>query len=326
VGKFNIPLVYLDLNHFIALAKELKSGQETYLSRLRRLADAKIAAFPFSWLHMMEILAVGDPQQRRDIGEAIKLLCNRLVIRDYDTVLNMEISNILIDRYKLSQEKFPLPMAALGIGYLESMGHVHLDSSKGRAIDPVKAAEIEEFCWNLLLSEGALDTTFEQLGIPKMASGGPHHEELIQATERTRKEHQGKNPAQAEREYVLTMGGTMFKRFNECATNLNILQNGLHPVMPEEFRSVEFLSSVPLIDSWASLYFHLYHKDTTRPVKVNHLYDVSYLAVAVPYCDVIVCDKEMAHVIRSSKLDKKYGTTIHPRLPEAVVYLEKVTG
>ena len=67
---------------------------------------------------------------------------------------------------------------------------------------------------------------------------------------------------------------------------------------------------------------YLYH-DANRPVKVNHVYDIAHLAVALPYCDVVVCDKEMEHVVKQFKLDQRYGTSVFSNLDDALDYLEK---
>ncbi|MGO8945165.1 MAG: hypothetical protein ACLQJ7_16010 [Syntrophobacteraceae bacterium] len=59
-----------------------------------------------------------------------------------------------------------------------------------------------------------------------------------------------------------------------------------------------------------------------RDITVKNLYDLGHLAVAVPYCDVVVADKAMAHLLRFRGLAKKYGTIVHKNMRKAVEKLE----
>ena len=60
------------------------------------------------------------------------------------------------------------------------------------------------------------------------------------------------------------------------------------------------------------------HLTLEREVLTGHL------SVAIPYCDVVVCDKKMSDVVRRSGLDKRYGTTVFANLEKAVEYLESL--
>jgi hypothetical protein len=77
-----------------------------------------------------------------------------------------------------------------------------------------------------------------------------------------------------------------------------------------------------LIHVWSELHLYLYHKNNEMKVEVNDLYDIGHLTVAIPYCDVVVCDKKMASVVISSGLDKTYNTKVFGDLSKAVDFLE----
>lgn len=54
-----------------------------------------------------------------------------------------------------------------------------------------------------------------------------------------------------------------------------------------------------------------YLRDKRKSIKVNHFYDIFHLANAIPYCDYVICDKEMAHISNNElKLNEKYGCKI----------------
>lgn len=52
-------------------------------------------------------------------------------------------------------------------------------------------------------------------------------------------------------------------------------------------------------------------RDGFKSIRVNHFYDIFHLSNAIPYCDYVICDKEMAHLCRNElKLNKEFGTII----------------
>jgi len=54
------------------------------------------------------------------------------------------------------------------------------------------------------------------------------------------------------------------------------------------------LSAIPTINMQAKLNLFLYYKNLQAKVEVNDLMDIMHLSVAVPYCDVVVCDQKNA--------------------------------
>jgi len=50
--------------------------------------------------------------------------------------------------------------------------------------------------------------------------------------------------------------------------------------------------------------------NTTRSFDKNDYKDISFLATAVPYCDVVVTEKFWTSLIKSNKLDQKFNTSV----------------
>ena len=48
----------------------------------------------------------------------------------------------------------------------------------------------------------------------------------------------------------------------------------------------------------------------------NHVQDINALASTLPYCDVVVTDREMTSLVRRAKLDERLGTTVLHRLED----------
>ena len=52
------------------------------------------------------------------------------------------------------------------------------------------------------------------------------------------------------------------------------------------------------------------HKNPQHSWTNNHIHDIHALASTLPYCNVVVTDREMAALVRSSKLDQRLGATV----------------
>ena len=52
------------------------------------------------------------------------------------------------------------------------------------------------------------------------------------------------------------------------------------------------------------------HRNAHHPWTNNHIHDIHALASTLPYCDVVVTDREMAALVRRSKLDQRLGTIV----------------
>ncbi len=153
---FLMPIVYLDLNHWINMAKEIKKGGSPLFDRLASLSQRKKIAIPASGVLLMELLAVKNPDQREDVGAVIKRLTDRFIIRDFDSVLHMEVANAVAEHYG-DIRRISLPAMAFGVGYLEAFGHVKLEYPEGSQVDPQEAAKMLDHYWNIIESSSALD-------------------------------------------------------------------------------------------------------------------------------------------------------------------------
>ena len=78
----------------------------------------------------------------------------------------------------------------------------------------------------------------------------------------------------------------------------------------------EFLESMPSRRVATMLQFH-YLKDVGKHWKINDLRDNVALSQAIPYCDIVVTDKEVWHVaVNQAHLDREFGTAILRRLTD----------
>ena len=64
------------------------------------------------------------------------------------------------------------------------------------------------------------------------------------------------------------------------------------------------------------------HKNPNHRWKNNHIHDINALAVTLPYCDLVLTDREMAAFVTRSQLDQRLGTMVLHDLRDLVGILD----
>lgn len=64
------------------------------------------------------------------------------------------------------------------------------------------------------------------------------------------------------------------------------------------------------------------HRNARHQWKNNHVHDIHALAATLPHCDIVVTDREMASMVRRSKLDRRVGTTVLDQLEDLADHLD----
>lgn len=89
---------------------------------------------------------------------------------------------------------------------------------------------------------------------------------------------------------------------------------------PEAFR--RFTDSMPSSDVHISLVTAAHRNPQTRWTS-NDIFDIDALAVAVPYCDVVVTEKHARHVLSAAGLPARAGTEVFATPDELVTWLDR---
>ena len=94
------PVVYLDLNHWISLAKAAVGHMQgeslkDALNRCRAAASSGSATFVLAGAHYFEILKVGSPRQRRDLADVMESLTRFRTLVSRVTVMKLELAAAL---------------------------------------------------------------------------------------------------------------------------------------------------------------------------------------------------------------------------------------
>jgi hypothetical protein len=68
------------------------------------------------------------------------------------------------------------------------------------------------------------------------------------------------------------------------------------------------------------------HRDGARSWTSNDIIDIDAMALAVPYCDIVVADKAVAHALTASGVARRMGTIVLRRLTDLAGRLSGESG
>jgi hypothetical protein len=305
-------VVYLDLNHYINLAKDVKSGGGRVTARIRKLVDDGVAVFPVSIGHLMEISAIGRPDQRQDLADTIRSIANGYVLRPLDEVMYLEVLSRVATHYGKPQDFGP--QSVLTKGFVKAAGKVKIDFSPWREIDLAKSA-VAEAQFDKIISDDAILNEMVASYHPKIAAGSTEHLAIVAAVESDRKLNAGKSVETMRHECLQGLSKKFIGLVFRACADLGLSEPEMFASPPKHFWAPDYMATIPTINCWSKLNTLLY-RNPSVDVKVNHLYDFAHLAVAIPYSGVVVTDAEMTHTITTNKVHSEYGTVVISQLDE----------
>jgi hypothetical protein len=104
--------------------------------------------------------------------------------------------------------------------------------------------------------------------------------------------------------------------FNEALAARGLV---LEDVWRDPASARRFTDCMPSADVWVSLIAARHRNPQTQWVR-NHIFDADALSVAVPYCDIVVPDKESRHLLDVAKVAERFETVV----PANVIELAKL--
>ena len=333
-------LVYLDLNHWIELAKAHTGRQDGKKhdwildACLKAVRDGK-AVFPLSEYIYAEIAKITSYRQRGDLREVIEQVCQYMVLTSLSTVVTHEIEAVL------DQTVGPNPVPLNTTNYLDwgvsrafgKGGDIRIKSASGDDVT-------EEFrrtyrhgpkAFDTILSNAQLDLNRKVIEgpapqeEPNLRALGWRPEAIMQGYEGKASEEQEQvkrfddhpnwrrshiRDAIIAREAIVEVGDIFAAGWASRGPDAI---DQFFAAKRDDLRSI--YNAIPSLDVAVTLKTSL-HRDPNHKWKNNDIYDIRALALTVPYCDVVVTDRSMwSHVVRH-KLPERYGTVVIPQLAE----------
>lgn len=331
-------MVYLDLNHWINLAKaSLGRGTEPYgllLDALRRARKRRSIRIVLSVPFVEEFSAIKNPRQRDDIVALIDELTDFEYLAGLPDVFRLELQALLNARVGGMGMGWT-PISLVGNSMLHGFGRVGglkvIDEATGLDVTDVARAEsfrgdpnwlskVERRAERELLA-GPRDSEIEELradGYQPERSRESHDNNVL--IEQYFADQQLDDHWRKGRLLDVVAGRHLSLELIDMLTlELQSRGLGLSDIAVECEQNLELPLSMPASAVFVGLKTQ-YHRDRNRRWTANDLHDIAALALAIPYCDVVFTDASARNAAVTAGLDKAMRTSM-PRSPADLAHL-----
>jgi hypothetical protein len=336
-------LVYLDLSHWIALAKALvghRDGRthEDVLSACIGAVERGSAIFPISDTIYFEVSKIGPYRQRRDLREVIEKVSRYFVVTAR-SVISVHELEALLDRIVGPNPEPINTMDYLDWGVARAFGMVggfKVRSASGEDVTAETRASHRDGpeAFDRALSEAELELNRKTLEgpspeeEPEMRRLGWDPRAAFQVTERRAQQEVDQvarfdddpewrgdriRDVVAARELLIEINESLFRALSERSTTLESVFS-----RPEEIRHA--MNSMPSFDVAVTIKT-AYHRDPSHRWTTNDIADIDALGSTLPYCDVVLTDKAVASNVKRAGLTERLDTVVLSRLSDLVNYL-----
>jgi hypothetical protein len=335
--------VYLDMNHWIYLAKAAKgltSGSQyaPALMACRAAHNAGDAVFVLSASHYMEMTKIKDPAQRRDLAALMEELSDFTTLLDKHTVAKLEVEALLDDRLGPAEHTVA-DHHLLGTGIGHAIGrHMRFTmrhredgsdaSEQGRRELGAEAFDKLMAEINLLAERKTLSGP-EDADIPDLLKYGYNADVAEEGAQRRAEQENGQAQRHAGTDWdrgdklvdviqVREITIELFEILEDALRLRGITDVGVLADTKQAFRSLVPAMPTALVSTTLKIE---QHRNPARPWSSNDIFDIDALSLAVPYCDIVVTDKGRFHQLTVTKLHKHMNTTVLRRLSDLPSFL-----
>jgi hypothetical protein len=325
------PVVYLDLNHWISLAKTAVGhaqgeGFSEILNACQSAAKIGAATFVLAGAHYFEMLKIESARRRRDVAGVMEDLTQFRTLVSRPTVMKLELSAAL--DFVLHLEPHDPEVDLIGWGVLHAFGQSGSFRIRERTSGEDLTSEFREqygaekfdayMAGALLeLERAPLRGPKDEAELQKLRGLGYDHQRALQGAKWRAEEEQaqrlrldGGGPWRRERLPDVVSARELLIEFQNMApTAFQERGVGLEDILTSPQAGVAFMRSMPSTDVAMTLKT-AWHRNRDKPWSANDIYDGDAMALAVPYCDIVVTEKACHHALVSAGTDKRMNTVL----------------
>jgi hypothetical protein len=343
VRQGDVRVVYLDLNHWISLAKAATGHRDgvRHQEALHALRERKASGgivLPLSSTHYMEMATITDPRQRGDVGSVMEELSDFTTLLCRSVVIRLEIEAALEDLgHPVPTRYLPVPLLGHGLGHAFGMrGGLRIRSAEDDDVTEKVRQEFpggpEAFDERLSAAERQMERALlrgpTDADVPALKDDGWDPMAARKVAE---------NRAAQERDQVARLDADprwrrgrlrdvvsaryLFIELNELlAEALAARDVELEEVFDEVPTTRRLMDSMPSSDIHVSL-LTAAHRNAQTKWTANDIFDIDALSLAVPYCDAVVTERHARHALSAAGADRRSGTEVLATLDELVAWL-----
>jgi hypothetical protein len=336
----NVILIYLDLNHWISLA-QASVGHEKGIAFLdileacRRARTAGNAIFVLSAVHYMEMNKIKDPTQRWTVAAVMEELTGFASLISRVLVMELELATVL-DGFVRTPVIRPT-VSLLGRGVRHSLGQrsgVRITGPTGDATVEVRERmgreKFDSFVEKaeLLLDRGVLRgpandevNDLRVLGWKPEAASRVAEERAVQERNQSATLDSDKRWRHGRLRDIISARELMIEFQNMLPRSLAERNLSLTDVMTDPQSARSFVRAMPSTEVSIELKT-AWHRNTDKTWTGNDIFDLDALALAVPYCDVVLTDKACHHALTVARLGERMHTALPRKLEDLPHVLE----
>lgn len=337
------PLVYLDLNSIIYIAKMLRGDKnvpvgydQLYEAALRAKSEQR-AAFPLGESHLWEITKITDPNQRRRLAEVLESLSDFNYLLGRISIAELEFDAGMAKVMGEGPRLGSLPLLRPTFGQVFGIvGGISLLDANDRDGSEAVGAGLDD---DDLALRARLNVQVERHMLR-----GPSDAELVELgkdpsyrPEVAIASHQSRVEWEVDTERVLNKdpkwrrgrlrdvigAREIVHEWNDVLSSMRVdrVRLGMPPFDPtdDEFRS--FLGSMPHTQVAISVKTRM-HKNPRHNWTANDISDIDAVSVAYAYCEAVFPDKAVRHALLNSKELRALGTFVPRRAVELTEWLD----
>src|ERR1700728_117571 len=323
-----VNLVYLDLNHWISLAQASvgHSKGDPFVATLKACRIAKStgkALFVLSATHYMEVEIIKNPERRSALACVMEELTDFASIVDRATIMELELATMLAE-FTLEPILKPV-VQLLGKSVLHSLGRhdgIKIMGPDGDATDSVRQ-EMGSDKFDRLVGEASLGLNRSVLRGPvgteseQLRALGWRPEAAAQCAEKRASQERELTPLLAqETDSSLDRLRDKVAARELCIEFQDILPRALAyrripltAVVPDRESAPPFVRAMPSTEVSIELKT-AWHRNPSKSWSANDIFDIDAMSLAVPYCDIVLPDKEYHHALTAAGLGERMNTTI----------------
>jgi len=335
VMRPSIPLVYLDLNHLIYLAKAKVGHDNTPDGYKELLAAATSAArdgralFPLSGQHVFEISAIKDPKQRANIADVIESLSGYVYLLGRPEIARLEIKagieSILEEPPGLTLVSLIGSSFGWAFGMRGGMRIVDTDgnNASNAARRSMGVDEYEAFMSyaNYSIERDMIAGPSDE-EIPALRAAG-YRPEITRAGQESRLDFEKElsrlliNEPKWRRGRLrdVVSGREISHEWLDAITEISDhrARRGHPPFEVPIDQMQRFFAAMPHTQVAISMKTH-YHRNPTHKWTTNDIVDIDAMSVAYAYCEVVYTDKAARSALADSRELRVFNTYL-PRTP-----------
>ncbi len=322
--KPNEPLaVYIDQMQWINLGRAYHqrpdgASFEAALKKIQNAVQKKTARIPFSREHVLETMKMGDAARRQRLAQVIAELSEGWTIAPWEKVNPVELTMSVPKAFN----KPPLINSPLvfGRGIEFAFGEpVHVRSIIDSLDSPIELKKRMAIQFLAII----LSSPYESLRKPGIDNYNARMNATADDADRIRKLVRNHNKDLRYRAFTARHVYDFF-RVRQRELMESLAQIGLR--IDDFFDSLgkdgltKFFEDMPTTDIMMNLR-NQRNNQFEKVISANDLNDLSFLAVAIPYCDVVITEKQWVDLAKRKGFDRKYNTVLLSDLAELANYI-----